>query len=62
LVPPATAGGEWTEVVLHYFRGIRVCDGSTPSGALILSNGVFYGTTEGGGDGGGTVFSLSFAP
>jgi uncharacterized repeat protein (TIGR03803 family) len=62
LVPPAIAGGDWTEVVLHYFRGTAVGDGALPSGALILSNGVFYGTTEGGGDGNGTVFSLSFAP
>ena len=62
LKPPATAGGAWTEFVLHYFGGISIGDGSTPTGALILSNGVFYGTTEGGGDGGGTVFSLSVAP
>jgi uncharacterized repeat protein (TIGR03803 family) len=62
LVPPAIAGGDWTEVVLHYFRGTATGDGSRPTGALIWSNGAFYGTTEGGGDGNGTVFRLSFTP
>jgi uncharacterized repeat protein (TIGR03803 family) len=62
LVPPASAGGSWTEVILHYFRGVHTGDGSTPTGALIWSNGTFYGTTEGGGSGNGTVFSLSLKP
>jgi uncharacterized repeat protein (TIGR03803 family) len=61
LVPPATAGGDWTEVVLHYFRGVPAGDGAHPTGALIWSNGAFYGTTLFGGNGNGTVFSLSFA-
>ncbi len=61
LVPPAVAGGDWTEVVLHYFRGVPAGDGAEPSGALIWSNGAFYGTTLFGGNGNGTVFSLSFA-
>jgi uncharacterized repeat protein (TIGR03803 family) len=60
LVPPAVAGGTWTEVVLHYFRGVQVSDGSAPAGALIWSNGAFYGTTQGGGVGNGTIFSLKF--
>jgi hypothetical protein len=61
LAPPTTAGDDWTEVVLHYFRGTQAGDGAYPSGALIWSNGSFYGTTEGGGGGNSTVFSLSFA-
>lgn len=35
-------------------------DGAAPNGGLVLSNGVLYGTTRGGGtDGGGTLFKLS---
>lgn len=62
LLPPASAGGHWTEVVLHHFGGVPAGDGATPTGALIWSNGAFYGTTEAGGNGNGTVFSLSFKP
>ena len=61
LVPPTITGGDWTEVVLHYFRGVAAGDGNNPTGALIWSNGAFYGTTGGNGVGNGAVFSLSFA-
>ena len=37
-------------------------DGYHPYGGLILSSDTLYGTTDIGGLGGGTVFSLSFAP
>jgi uncharacterized repeat protein (TIGR03803 family) len=56
--PPATKGGAWTETVLFSFSGI---DGTLPSGNLLPGpNGVFYGTTSGGGaSGSGTVFQLT---
>jgi uncharacterized repeat protein (TIGR03803 family) len=62
LAPPS-AGGAWTETVLHNFTGFP-SDGITPDGALAIdSSGEFYGTTGGGGSqppkGDGTVFSLT---
>lgn len=58
LSPPATAGGAWTETVLHYFAGPQ---GSTPRGTLVFdARGDLYGTTEGGGKfGDGLVFRLT---
>jgi uncharacterized repeat protein (TIGR03803 family) len=57
-----TAGGGWTETVLHRFTGGR--DGIGPVGDLVGdANGNLYGTTHAGGagcsDGCGTVFELS---
>jgi uncharacterized repeat protein (TIGR03803 family) len=44
------------EHVLHSFDG---SDGTAPEGALLIRNGVLYGTTyEGGTDSSGTVFSI----
>jgi uncharacterized repeat protein (TIGR03803 family) len=58
LSPPATAGGAWTETVLHDFQNT---DGQFPSGTLIFDKvGNLYGTTYRGGDRGiGSVFELS---
>jgi len=62
LVPPATKGGAWTEVVIHSFKGGS--DGRTPYASLIFdASGSLYGTTYSGGQGGnlgccGTVFQL----
>ncbi len=51
----STAGAEH---VVYRFKG--GADGSGPAGPLTYANGVFYGTTGGGGaDGRGTVFTLS---
>jgi uncharacterized repeat protein (TIGR03803 family) len=48
------------ENVLYTFTG--GVDGGVPSGDLILSNGVLYGTTQLGGPGHhGTAFSLNLA-
>jgi uncharacterized repeat protein (TIGR03803 family) len=61
LSPPATAGGAWTETILHSFRG-SPNDGASPYNTLIFDKqGNLYGATYGGGDvnGGGTVFELS---
>jgi uncharacterized repeat protein (TIGR03803 family) len=64
LTPPATAGGAWTESVLHRFTG---SDGVDPEGRLIFDNlGALYGTTLEGGNGScsseflgcGTAFKL----
>jgi uncharacterized repeat protein (TIGR03803 family) len=53
------SSGAWTETVIHNFAG-GTGDGSYPYAGLLLSGGVFYGTTYyGGTDGGGTVFSLA---
>jgi uncharacterized repeat protein (TIGR03803 family) len=52
LTPPASSGGVWTEAVL--FNGV------IPNpGMMFGSNGVLYGTTNGGTFNDGTVFSLS---
>ena len=65
LSPPKTKGTQWTEKVLHGFRGGT--HGAAPNGGLVLdSKGAIYGTTFGGGDesgecgkgGCGTVFQL----
>ncbi|MGA2740350.1 MAG: choice-of-anchor tandem repeat GloVer-containing protein [Bryobacteraceae bacterium] len=60
LTPPTTAGGAWTETVLHDFTGENG-DGAFPIAALALSaSGVLYGTTPSGGtEGRGTVFVVA---
>jgi hypothetical protein len=63
LTPPATAGGPWTEGILHAFNP-GAGDGYRPIGGLVIGpGGVLYGTTSAGGagyeEGGGTVFSLT---
>jgi uncharacterized repeat protein (TIGR03803 family) len=57
LTPPSGTGA-WTETVLYVFQG---SDGSSPNAPLISGpNGVFYGTTLGGGIfGQGTVFAFT---
>ena len=48
LMPPSSAGGEWTEATLHNFGHGH--DGSEPSGGLIFGqDGALYGTTMTGG-------------
>jgi uncharacterized repeat protein (TIGR03803 family) len=59
LSPPSSAGGTWTETILHKF--INVDDGSDPSSGLVFGkNGVLFGVTLSGGRGGGvgTVFGV----
>ena len=67
LTPP-TAGGAWTEAVLHSFTGRTFhagdSEGSYPYGGLFVgSAGVLYGTTSKGSvnpfDGAGTFYSLT---
>ena len=69
LTPPVSAGGAWTEAVLHNFTG---ADGVVPNGVAIGSGPggypILYGTTQYGGSGqcsppqfwgcGGVVFAL----
>lgn len=60
LVPPSTAGGNWTEVVLYRFTGNS--DGAMPVGSLIFDKaGNLYGVTSSGGGPAenGTVFQLA---
>ena len=62
LTPPASAGGVWTQTVLHEFDNLPgSTDGGSPTTGLVTdSRGVLYGTTFGGGStGNGTVFSLT---
>jgi uncharacterized repeat protein (TIGR03803 family) len=56
---PATAGGAWTETVLHAFTGGS--DGGSPQAGLIAdSKGNLYGTTQfGGASDAGIVFELT---
>lgn len=49
LTPPTTAGGTWTEKILHNFTG--GFDGYySTSAPVITSKGVLYGTTTAGGN------------
>jgi uncharacterized repeat protein (TIGR03803 family) len=58
LSPPASAGGAWTQSILHAFGGAG--DGISPQAGMIFdSKGNLYGTTENGGTSGGIVFELS---
>ena len=64
LTPSASLGGRWTEAVLYNFTGGR--DGGSPTGLVIGTGGVLYGTTSYGGAGTaicgvgcGTVFALT---
>jgi uncharacterized repeat protein (TIGR03803 family) len=57
LTPPASPGGSWTETVLYNFTGGD--DGSSPSGVVIGTGEVLYGTTPTCNCGNGTVFSLT---
>lgn len=61
LTPPATQGGSWTQTTLYSFKGAS--DGAAPNANPIYINGVFYGTTYGGGNptigsGRGTVYAM----
>jgi hypothetical protein len=57
LKPPATPGGAWTEIPLHTFTG---SDGMSPTGLVIGTGGVLYGTTtQGGAYGYGPVFAIT---
>jgi uncharacterized repeat protein (TIGR03803 family) len=60
LSPPPTAGGEWTEQVLHAFQN-GSDDGVIPTGTLVFDKqGNLYGTTQAGGPlNTGTIFELS---
>src|SRR5262249_42725107 len=66
LAPPASAGAEWTQTVLHSFAG-DPNDGNTPLAGLVIDgHGNLYGTTFRGGGrcinpvgGCGVVFKLS---
>jgi uncharacterized repeat protein (TIGR03803 family) len=68
LSPPAVAGGDWTETVLHTFTS-KNGDGGGPGASLTMDGaGNLYGTTENGGDylgdcrtsdGCGVVFELT---
>lgn len=61
LTPPSTPGGSWTETTLYAFKGGP--DGTAPNSNPVYINGVFYGTTYGGGNptigsGRGTVYAM----
>jgi uncharacterized repeat protein (TIGR03803 family) len=59
LKPPTKVGAGWTETIVHSFA-VTAGDGFTPGTALILRDGILYGTTEkGGASGDGTVFRLA---
>ena len=64
LTPSKSPGGAWTEAVLYNFTGGS--DGGSPTGLVIGTGGVLYGTTSYGGAetaicgvGCGTVFTLT---
>jgi hypothetical protein len=58
LSPPASSGEPWTEHLLYNFGGFS--DGANPtSGVVFDPHGVLFGTTQSGGAGYGTVYSLT---
>lgn len=59
LTPGLTTGTAWTETVIHDFQNAD--DGAVPYAGLIADqSGNFYGAaTEGGANGGGTIFKLT---
>jgi hypothetical protein len=64
LTPPMSPGGAWTKTTLWNFGG-TTADGAYPVGGLAIGpNGTLYGVTTAtlGGDGVGTVFSLTPPP
>lgn len=62
LMPPVQAGGAWSERVVYDF-GASSTDGyETTANLLEDGKGNFYGTTQAGGDGVGTVFEFTPLP
>ncbi len=60
LTPPADAGGVWTKDPIYAFTG-GYADGIAPESGLVLGrNGVVYGTTSAGSNGGAGVFGSAF--
>ena len=61
LAPPAVAGGQWTEQVIHSFVPGPGLGFFPEAGLVIGPGGVLYGTTSQGGEGelGGTAYSLT---
>lgn len=58
LAPPVVPGAAWIFTILHEFKDSP--DGSEPGAGLIVSaDGTLYGSTTSGGDGSGTIFSLT---
>ncbi len=58
MLTPNAAKTTWTETVLYVFTGAS--DGEGPHASVIMDvAGNLYGTTEAGGNGGGTVFELT---
>lgn len=58
LSPPATAGADWTETILHSFPS-RGGDGTGPTGSLLFDkNGRLLGITASGGIQEGTAFAI----
>jgi uncharacterized repeat protein (TIGR03803 family) len=55
LLPPASTGGPWTEVVLHSFNGE---DGEAPGPLVMGPAGSLYGVTQANTGGYGIVFQL----
>jgi len=57
VTPPTSAGGAWTETVLHNFAGSH--DGIHPNALLLATDGMLYGTSHGRGANYGAAFSLT---
>lgn len=55
------AGSAYGYKVLHFFGYLAhgVDDGASPAAALVESNGKWYGTTTGGGQSGGAIYTVS---
>jgi uncharacterized repeat protein (TIGR03803 family) len=63
LTAPKSGETAWTEKTLFSFvPDITPSDGAFPCSRLIASNGIFYGTTMGSGEGFGTIFSITPPP
>ena len=59
LTPPSNSQDTWKVTILYNFCPQTPCSGGARPSSLVVDNGTFYGTTNVGGNGYGTVFKLT---
>jgi uncharacterized repeat protein (TIGR03803 family) len=59
LTPPSNSQDTWKVMIIYNFCPPTSCSGGARPSSLVADNGTFYGTTNVGGNGYGTVFKLT---